>query len=186
LLLADANAQLERMATTDPLTGIANRRVFDDMLRREQARSSRAPHDAAVLMIDIDLFKSFNDTYGHSAGDATLRSVALAITRTVTRGGDLAARIGGEEFAVFLTQTDLSGALTVAERIRETVAALGIRHSGSPHGHVTVSIGLATTGMEAIPASFTLILDSADEALYVAKDNGRNRVEVAVLTEVAA
>jgi len=186
LQLADANAQLERMATTDPLTGIANRRVFDDMLRREQARSSRVPHDAAVLMIDIDLFKSFNDTYGHSAGDATLRSVALAITRTVTRGGDLAARIGGEEFAVLLTQTDLSGARTVAERIRETVAALGIRHSGSPHGHVTVSIGLATTGLETIPASFNLILDSADEALYVAKDNGRNRVEVAAPTMAAA
>lgn len=186
LLLAEANAQLERMATTDPLTGIANRRVFDDMLRKEQARSSRVPHDAAVLMIDIDLFKSFNDTYGHSAGDATLRSVALAITRTVARGGDLAARIGGEEFAVLLTQTDRVGAHVVAERIRETVAALGIRHSGSPHGHVTVSIGLATTGLDPMPASLSLVLDSADEALYIAKENGRNRVEVAVLTEVAA
>ena len=154
--LAEANARLERMATTDPLTGIANRRMFDDMLRREQARVTRMPHDAAILMIDIDLFKSFNDTYGHGAGDATLRSVALAITRTVARGGDLAARIGGEEFAVLLTETDLSGARAVADRIRETVAALGIRHSGSPHGHVTVSIGLASTGVGPFPASFDL------------------------------
>jgi diguanylate cyclase (GGDEF)-like protein len=184
--LAEANARLERMATTDPLTGIANRRMFDDMLQREQTRVTRMPHDAAILMIDIDLFKSFNDTYGHGAGDATLRSVALAITRAVSRGGDLAARIGGEEFAVLLTQTDLTGARTVADRIRETVAALGIRHSGSPHGHVTVSIGLASTGVGPVPASFEVILDSADEALYTAKKNGRDRVEIASPSMVAA
>lgn len=184
--LALANAQLERMATTDPLTGIANRRMFDEMLRQEEGRVMHAAHDAAVLMIDIDLFKSFNDTYGHGAGDATLRSVAQAITRSVTRGGDLAARIGGEEFAVLLTETDLAGARAVAERIRAMVAALGIRHSGSPHSHVTVSIGLASKLSGQPDASLDTVLDRADEALYTAKKNGRDRVEVSPPTMVAA
>lgn len=176
--LAEANVQLERIATTDPLTGIANRRVFDEMLRREEARSCRRPHETAVLMIDIDLFKSFNDTYGHSAGDATLRSVAQAIARSVTRGGDLAARIGGEEFAVLLTDTDPDGAYAVAERICIMVAALGIRHVGSPHGHVTVSVGVACSTGRHNPVSVGHLLDLADEALYDAKNNGRNRVEI--------
>lgn len=176
--LAEANVQLERIATTDPLTGIANRRVFDEMLHREEARSTRMPHDTAVLMIDIDLFKSFNDTYGHGAGDATLRSVAQAIARAVTRGGDLAARIGGEEFAVLLTDTDQEGAYAVAERVRTMVGALGIRHVGSPHAHVTVSVGVACTAGRHNSLSVGHLLDLADEALYQAKNNGRNRVEI--------
>lgn len=176
--LAEANVQLERIATTDALTGIANRRVFDEMLQREEARSSRTPHDTAVLMIDIDLFKSFNDTYGHGAGDATLRSVAQAIARSVTRGGDLAARVGGEEFAVLLTDTDEDGAHAVAERIRVMVAALGIRHVGSPHGHVTVSVGVACNSGRHNHLSVGHLLDLADEALYQAKNNGRDRVEI--------
>ena len=184
--LALANATLERMATTDALTGIANRRMFDDILRREEAKAARSPQDAAVLMIDIDLFKSFNDTYGHSAGDATLRSVAQAVTRAVTRGGDLVARIGGEEFAVLLTDTDLSGARIVAERVRAEVVALGIRHTASPHGHVTVSIGLATSGTDSVSLNLDDALNLADQALYDAKKNGRNRVEVAAPTIVAA
>ncbi|MBP7339897.1 sensor domain-containing diguanylate cyclase [Niveispirillum sp.] len=184
--LALANATLERMATTDALTGIANRRLFDDILRREEAKSARTALEAAVLMIDIDLFKSFNDTYGHSAGDATLRSVAQAVARAVTRGGDLVARIGGEEFAVLLTETDLSGARIVAERVRTEVAALGIRHTGSPHGHVTVSIGLATSMTDTTALNLEEALNHADQALYDAKKNGRNRVEVAAPTIVAA
>ncbi|OYQ32593.1 hypothetical protein CHU95_17590 [Niveispirillum lacus] len=184
--LAQANGTLERMATTDALTGIANRRMFEDILRREEAKASRAAHNAAVLMIDIDLFKSFNDTYGHGAGDATLRSVAQAVTRAVTRGGDLVARIGGEEFAVLLTETDLAGARVVAERIRADVVALGIRHTGSPHGHVTVSVGLAAAATEATALNLDDALNHADQALYDAKKNGRNRVEVAVRSSVAA
>lgn len=184
--LALANASLERMATTDALTGIANRRMFDDIMRREEAKIARTPQDAAVLMIDIDLFKSFNDTYGHSAGDATLRSVAQAVTRAVTRGGDLVARIGGEEFAVLLTETDLHGARIVAERIRTEVVALGIRHSGSPHGHVTVSIGLAASVTDRTTLNLDEALNHADQALYDAKKNGRNRVELASPAIVAA
>lgn len=184
--LALANTTLERMATTDALTGIANRRMFEEILRREEAKAARAPQDAAVLMIDIDLFKSFNDTYGHSAGDATLRSVAQAVRRAVTRGGDLVARIGGEEFAVLLTETDLSGARTVAERVRAEVVALGIRHTGSPHGHVTVSIGLAASATEAAALNLDEALNKADQALYDAKRNGRNRVEMAGRATVAA
>lgn len=184
--LALANAKLERMATTDALTGIANRRMFDDILRREEAKAARTRQEAAVLMIDIDLFKSFNDTYGHSAGDATLRSVAQAVTRAVTRGSDLVARIGGEEFAVLLPETDLAGALIVAERVRAEVVALGIRHTGSPHGHVTVSIGLAASITEAVTLNLDEALNHADQALYDAKKNGRNRVEVAALASVAA
>lgn len=184
--LGEANALLERMATTDPLTGIANRRMFDELLRQEQAQARHVPPDAAILMIDIDLFKSFNDTYGHGAGDATLRSVALAITRAVAQGGNLAARVGGEEFAVLLTKTDMSCARAVAENIREAIASLGIRHSGSPHGHVTVSIGLASTALEPTPETFSAVMDCADEALYTAKKNGRDRVEVAALAMVAA
>lgn len=184
--LALANAALERMATTDPLTGIPNRRMFDETLLREAARASRTPHEAAVLMIDIDLFKSFNDTYGHGAGDATLRSVAHAVTRAVTRGGDLVARIGGEEFAVLLTQTDLSGARAVAERVRVAVAGLGIRHTGSPHGHVTVSVGLAASAADSEIQSLEQALNRADQALYAAKKNGRDRVEVATPMIIAA
>ncbi|MFV3127880.1 diguanylate cyclase [Niveispirillum sp. KHB5.9] len=184
--LAQANTTLERMATTDPLTGIPNRRMFEETLRREEDRAARTPHEAAVLMIDIDLFKSFNDTYGHGAGDATLRSVAHAARRAVTRGGDLVARIGGEEFAVLLTETDLSGARAVADHIRAGVAALGIRHTGSPHGHVTVSIGLAASAGNSEVLNLDETLDRADQALYIAKKAGRDRVEVASPTMVAA
>ncbi|MFV3076473.1 diguanylate cyclase [Niveispirillum fermenti] len=176
--LAEANSRLEQLATTDPLTGIANRRMFDDLMRREQARISRKPHDTVVMMIDIDLFKPFNDTYGHGAGDAALRSVAQAIAAAVPRGGDTAARLGGEEFGVLLTDTDMAGAITVAERVHELVAAIGIRHGGSPHQHVTVSIGLAGTFGQPEGTTLEQLLTLADRALYDAKRNGRNRIEI--------
>lgn len=174
--LADANARLAQMAVTDALTGIANRRRFDEAFRQEQARSSRAPHETALLMLDIDLFKQFNDIYGHEAGDAALRAVAQAAARSVTRATDLVARIGGEEFAALLTETDLGGALSVADRIREAVAALGIHHSGSPHGHVTISIGVAGTHGTSGSLSVDQLFAAADEALYQAKAAGRDRI----------
>lgn len=176
--LAEANSRLEQLATTDPLTGIANRRMFDDFMQREQARISRKPHDTVMMMIDIDLFKPFNDTYGHGAGDAALCSVAQAIAAAVLRGGDIAARLGGEEFGVLLTDTDMAGAIAVAERVHELVAAIGIRHGGSPHQHVTVSIGLAGTFGQPEGTTLAQLLNLADQALYDAKRNGRNRIEI--------
>ena len=165
-------------ALTDPLTGLGNRRCFDETLTREWLRSEREIQPMALIMVDIDHFKAFNDTYGHARGDECLHAVAEALKSCCNRPGDLVCRWGGEEFAVILTRTDLSGANKVGLALIEAVEALGITHSGSSTApHVTISAGAASTAMGV--ESKDLLLKQADEALYKAKKSGRNRLILA-------
>lgn len=143
--LDTANQELQRLSASDALTGIANRRYFDEHITREWRRARRNASSVALMMCDVDHFKLFNDTYGHQAGDECLRRVAGAIATSLERGSDLAARYGGEEFVVVLCETAIGGALIVAEKIRHAVHALNIPHSASSLGRVTLSIGLAAS-----------------------------------------
>ncbi len=174
--LKRAQDQLTRLATTDGLTGLANRRRFDEMMAHEYARHARTGGELSVILLDVDHFKLFNDTYGHVSGDDCLRQVARAIGAVVTRVTDLAARYGGEEFVCLLPMTDQQGAVTVAEKIRESIIALGVPHSrSSAANHVTVSLGVITT--RCVPGRSVMnILALADEQLYAAKAGGRNQV----------
>ncbi len=175
--LLQANRQLEVLAAQDPLTGLANRRCFDEMLKLESRRAGREGMPLSLLLLDIDHFKGFNDTYGHIAGDKCLRQVGQQLQQCVQRPGDLVARYGGEELAIILPNTDSAGALAVAELLVERINALDIAHSASPLGRVTVSIGAATRhGAQAKGRELELI-EAADLALYRAKSAGRNRVE---------
>ncbi|WP_087723796.1 sensor domain-containing diguanylate cyclase [Pandoraea sp. PE-S2T-3] len=170
-----AEAALQQMASTDPLTGLANRRTLDEAYDREWRRAVRERAPLSLLFIDVDHFKTFNDRYGHPAGDDALVAVAHAISDSIRRPGDFAGRYGGEEFMVILPKTDAGGARDVAERVRATVRAAAIAHEGSEHGRVTISIGIAGTG--AMPTGTPdLLLQAADEALYSAKREGRDRV----------
>lgn len=180
--LLDTNTQLKLLASRDGLTGIANRRTLDERLAQEWRRATRLNAPLAMLMMDIDHFKQFNDDCGHPAGDQCLKRVAEALARQTREPQDLVARFGGEEFALLLPHTDLSGALQTAERVRAAVSGLAIVHVGSPRGHVTVSIGCAaaTPRMGESPSS---LLAAADAALYRAKRGGRNRVEGAPAVE---
>lgn len=173
--LRDAADQLAILAATDGLTGLANRRAFDERLSQEWNRAIRSETPVALLMMDADLFKSYNDRYGHVEGDQVLRSIALCIARSALRPYDNDARYGGEEFAVLLSETEISGAVVVAERIRSAVAELGIPHDGSLIGHVTISIGVAVVRPR-LGDPQTLLVERADSALYDAKHAGRNRV----------
>jgi diguanylate cyclase (GGDEF)-like protein len=174
--LAQRNRDLAELAASDGLTGLANRRRFEEKLAREFRRIGRAGGMLAVIMFDVDYFKRYNDHYGHLAGDDCLRMVAQAIRTGANRPADLAVRYGGEEFIVLLPETDLAGAAAVAERIREQVASLGIPHQASQGGIVTVSAGVfsGTPGdCSQDPLDF---VESADRALYEAKETGRNKV----------
>ncbi len=173
--LDSANQELRRLSSVDGLTGIANRRQFDETMEREWRRTLRTQGELALLLCDVDHFKGFNDRFGHQAGDDCLRLVARCLAQTLDRGGDLAARYGGEEFAVILPDTRLEGALFVAERLRQAITSLRIPHPDSPHGVVTISIGAATLAAHRETPCQCLIRD-ADEALYHAKHQGRNRV----------
>lgn len=173
--LMAANERLKGLSETDPLTGIANRRKFDDMLDREFKRCQRSKSHLSLLFIDIDKFKSFNDTYGHGAGDDCIRQVAGVLAANLKRPGDLVARYGGEEFAVLLPETNASNAESVAEALRQAVADLALPHQGSDHGCVTISIGLAGTRCDSRTSAVS-ILAAADDGLYVAKEQGRNQV----------
>jgi diguanylate cyclase (GGDEF)-like protein len=166
---------LERMAWEDKLTGLANRRRFDAVLAEEWRRASRMKVPLSLILLDVDHFKRFNDTYGHTSGDACLTLMGGVLATTVRRAGDFAARYGGEEFVVLLFHTSRADALLLGDRVRQAVRALGVDHSGSPHGVVTVSLGGATVVPRA-EDSPQLLLDQADEALYQAKEAGRDRV----------
>ncbi len=171
---------LDRMSREDPLTEIANRRVFDMRLRREWQQGTRTGAPISLLMIDIDHFKKFNDSLGHQAGDACLREVANALASSAARSTDLSARYGGEEFAVILPATDSSGAEQVAKTILYRVQRLAVAHPNSSTADVvTVSIGVATLAASAERAESELI-KVADRALYRAKKQGRNRAVVAI------
>ena len=167
---------LEDLSLVDGLTGIGNRRRFDEFLVREWRRSRRARTPLALVLLDVDYFKAFNDHYGHAAGDDCLREVAATLAMLVRRPGDLCARYGGEEFAAILPHTDLAGARILADRIREAVLALEIPHEGSVVSpYVTVSIGIAASDPSAAEEPDDLLRD-ADRRLYEAKSAGRNRV----------
>lgn len=173
--LNQANLELQRLSMTDGLTGIANRRLFDDMLEREWRRCLRIKKPMAIVMLDVDFFKKFNDAYGHQVGDDCLKMIAKEISRAAPRAGDLAARYGGEEFVMILGETDEDGARWVANRISQNVAKLQQPHKDSPHHYVTVSCGVSSV----IPTeslSVEQLVKSADNALYLAKHQGRNAV----------
>ena len=175
--LAQLNHQLELLSNTDGLTGIANRRHFDEALAREWARAQRARTPLALLMIDVDVFKHFNDHYGHLAGDACLQALARTLAQAGgRREGDLVARFGGEEFVVLLPGCDLQAAADVAGHIQAAIQALALPHEGAPFGIVTVSFGVASLLPERDQAPEEP-LRRADRAMYLAKQNGRNRIE---------
>jgi diguanylate cyclase (GGDEF)-like protein len=170
-----ANKKLQRITTIDGLTGIGNRRLFDDFAAREWRRCTRMKKPMSLIMIDVDHFKQYNDTYGHQEGDACLKAVAAQVARSAPRAGDLPARYGGEEFALILGETDLDGATWVANNICQQVADQQIPHSASLFKHVTVSCGVASVTPRD-DLSLEMLLKAADNALYMAKSQGRNTV----------
>ena len=173
-----ANAELEKLATTDGLTQIANRRIFDTVLAQEWKRLMRSQSPLSIILIDVDFFKRYNDTYGHQSGDECLKKIAQAIASVVKRQGDLVARYGGEEFVVILPATDVPGAVRVAEEIRRAVAEANLEHRTSTVREiVSLSQGIASI----IPRLDTTpdeLIAAADEALYYAKSRGRDRYVV--------
>ncbi len=173
--LRSMTEQLKLLATTDGLTGLTNRRAFDQALESEVARHRRSRLPLALLMIDVDRFKAYNDTYGHLEGDLALKAVATCLQRTLKRPTDIAARYGGEEFVAILPGTDEDGAFFIADEFRENLQSMGLPHSGCDKGVLTASVGLAVLlGGNALEP--TELLRRADEALYSAKEAGRNRV----------
>lgn len=174
------HSHLSFLAGTDPLTGLANRRSLDDALRREMWRLRRSSAPLSLLMVDIDHFKACNDRFGHSYGDVCLRTVASVLGDELSRAPDLAARYGGEEFCGILPETDLAGALAVAERIRGRIASLDIPEPGRGQSHrVSVSVGVVAANCSQVDSS-TQLLALADDCLYRAKRAGRNRVVACV------
>ena len=166
---------LQRLTTQDHLTGISNRRRFDDYLEMEWRRAAREHAPISLISMDIDHFKAYNDHYGHPGGDQCLIQVAKALAAGVTRPTDLVGRCGGEEFASVLPGTDSAGAINLAEQMRTGVLAQGLEHAHSAtHNHVTISLGVATLLPQADESPQALV-DLADAALYEAKSAGRNR-----------
>ena len=178
--LHSANNMLQRLVMQDGLTGIANRRCFNLTLQKELRRQARIDRPLSLLLIDVDHFKRFNDAYGHSAGDACLRAIAEAMAEQIKRPADLVARFGGEEFAIVLPDTDLAGAMALAERVRWAVRLLHVCHRDNVDGVATVSIGVAVGWPRRHPLTAESLIERADAALYQAKDGGRDRVVLAV------
>lgn len=180
--LRRANRRLELISRVDGLTGLYNRRTFDETLAREWSRFRRTGEPLCLVMCDIDHFKKYNDAYGHLAGDECIKSVAESIRRSLKRGADLAARYGGEEFTVVLPGTDLTGGESICREIMNRLKELDIPHQGSEFGRVTLSFGVATVrqGDDGSPENLVKL---ADQALYESKNQGRNRVSLAAGTK---
>jgi diguanylate cyclase (GGDEF)-like protein len=180
--LKKENLELQQLCNLDELTQLANQRYFNSYLQMEWQRASRNQTNLSLIVCDIDYFKIYNQIYGYSAGDDCLRQIARSIRECVNRPDDVVARYGGEEFSIVLPRTDLSGAVCVAERIREKVRSLAIeiksnKFGGFPDEFVTVSVGVSNT----IPHSdedYTSIVQATERALYQSKRKGRNRVTV--------
>jgi diguanylate cyclase (GGDEF)-like protein/PAS domain S-box-containing protein len=173
----ELHRKLEVLSATDGLTGIANRRGFDETLAQEYARHTRSGAELSLIMVDIDYFKLFNDYYGHVAGDECLRQIGRVMAESAARPADLSARYGGEEFVCILPETDSEGAVVIAEKIRQNIQALAIPHKGSRVAEcVTASLGVITASCEADGSTVALV-SQVDDLLYRAKSNGRNRVE---------
>jgi diguanylate cyclase (GGDEF)-like protein len=185
LALADRNRALSALIALDGLTGIANRRSFDGALARAWDRSRRSHSALGVLMIDVDHFKRYNDSHGHQAGDEILRRVAGAVSAAVLRPDDVAARYGGEEFAIVLPLAEGEASRVVGERVRHNVRALAIPYPEAPSGIITVSVGVASTRPAESGVNPGQLLASADQALYQAKGQGRDKVVLAPLVESA-
>jgi diguanylate cyclase (GGDEF)-like protein len=172
---ASANRLLSELARLDGLTGLANRRCFDETLTLEWRRATREGTPLSLLMIDVDHFKAFNDSLGHQCGDDCLKRIGAALQSRARRAADLVARYGGEEFVILLPGTPALHAIAIAERVRSTIEAAAIAHPTSIHGCVTVSIGVATRHPE-LNSKAADLLATADRLLYRAKNNGRNQV----------
>ncbi len=182
--LREANALLSELSIRDGLTGLYNRRRFDQVFDMEWRRSLRSMRPLALLMIDVDNFKDLNDTYGHQRGDDCLREIARVLEDQPRRGHDMVARFGGEEFAVLLPGADVSGALRIAENVRRAVEGQKMEHKRSATGPwVTVSVGVSSRTPQVGETPETMLYD-ADMALYMAKQLGRNRVEIRDPVEV--
>jgi len=174
--LAAANVELQKLAALDPLTGIANRRRFDETLVLEWQRGQREKTPLSLLMVDVDHFKHYNDSYGHPAGDLALKKVAAVLTENLKRPADLVTRYGGEEFAIILPETDSAGAMSVAKDCLRHLENLKIENTkATPHRLLTMSIGVHTI-VPHKPSTWQELVAAADRALYAAKAEGRNRV----------
>jgi len=187
LILRERTRQLLRLASIDGLTGLANRRAFDETLDQEWRRARRNRTPLSLALIDIDFFKRYNDHYGHQAGDDCLKTVATTLAHAAERPGEMVARYGGEEFAVVLPVCDCKTAGALAEKMRNRITELALPHIGSTLGHVTISCGVATLladtdASHAFPDEASLI-SAADQALYAAKEAGRNRIQSRCLGE---
>jgi len=185
--LQNAQIALQALADTDQLTGIANRRHFDRKFKVEWRRAMREQTPISLILVDVDYFKKYNDTYGHQAGDLCLQQIAMALDSISHRPADLASRYGGEEFSVLLPVTSQENAVMLAERLRKKIESLKIEHSSSKLGIVTISVGVSccqpawdftgNTPDEEQKVTFpAMLLTAADNALYVAKEAGRNQV----------
>lgn len=176
LALHSATDQLKHLVRTDGLTNLLNRRAFDAAIEAEIRRSGRSGTALSLLLVDVDRFKSYNDQYGHPAGDQCLRHVSQQLKSSLKRPADLAARYGGEEFAAILPDTDEDGAYLVAEGFRKALAGLRLPHEASERGYVTASVGVATYMPDNLHRSALELIQTADAALYSAKAAGRDRV----------
>jgi diguanylate cyclase (GGDEF)-like protein len=175
--LSEVNLQLQQLSRVDVLTGLFNRRHFQEYLQDLWQRAKHEGSEVAIIMMDVDHFKGYNDRYGHPAGDECLKQAAAVMQSSLRQPGDMVARYGGEEFIAVLPNTSLSVALQAAERLRKAVEALSMRHEASPTlPVVTVSLGVACCNAAAPGASSDALISSADRALYDAKNQGRNRV----------
>ena len=185
--LQNAQIALQSLADTDQLTGIANRRHFDRKFKVEWRRAMREQSPISLILVDVDFFKKYNDTYGHQAGDRCLQQIAMALESVSHRPADLASRYGGEEFSILLPVTTQENAAMLAERLRKKIETLKIEHSSSELGFVTISVGVScckpvwdftgNTPDEEQKVTFpAMLLTAADNALYVAKEAGRNQV----------